>query len=112
MAVAGWVLVAAYVASVVVALVWGLFTAESLGLLGVAVGLVLTWSAALLPLSRAGRIMAGTAQMDTAADKLARAVYNQWTHEATVRSLNNPDPMPVRWRFTHRAVMEDRKSVV
>lgn len=106
LAVAGWVLAAAYVASVVVALVWGLFTAESLGLLGVAVGLVLTWSAALLPLSRAGRIMAGTAQMDTAADKLARAVYNQWTHEATVRSLNNPDPMPVRWRFTHRAVMD------
>lgn len=38
-------------------------------------------------------------QVDLAAATLAGAAREQWTAEAQVRSLDDPEPMPVRWRL-------------
>ncbi|HEY0803756.1 MAG TPA: NACHT domain-containing protein, partial [Pseudonocardiaceae bacterium] len=41
-----------------------------------------------------------------AKDVLAGMVDQQWRTEAMLRSLDDPDPIPVRWRITHREVMD------
>jgi hypothetical protein len=38
-----------------------------------------------------------------AAATLAEVVAEQWTQEATERSLGDPEPMPVRWRLSATA---------
>jgi hypothetical protein len=39
-----------------------------------------------------------SAALDRAKDRLAGAVAEQWKREAALRSLADPDPIPVRWR--------------
>jgi hypothetical protein len=47
-----------------------------------------------------------------AKDVLAGLVAEQWKTEAAVRSLDDPDPMPVQWRFTaHGEVMDHLANV-
>ncbi len=45
-------------------------------------------------------------QVTRAAQKLHAVVREQWRKEAEVRSLGEPDPMPVRWRLSDSAVMD------
>jgi NACHT domain len=42
-------------------------------------------------------------QTRQAAATLAEVVAEQWTQEATARSLGDPEPMPVRWRLSATA---------
>ncbi|WP_344242599.1 NACHT domain-containing protein [Actinocorallia libanotica] len=44
--------------------------------------------------------VASAQQVDDAAAALAHLVAGQWESEAELRSLEDPDPMPVRWRLT------------
>lgn len=51
--------------------------------------------------------VAATAQnVAKAKDVLAGMVDQQWRTEAMLRSLDDPDPMPVQWRLTRREVMD------
>ena len=45
-------------------------------------------------------------QLDLAAATLAGAVREQWTAEAQARSLDDPEPMPVRWRLSSPDLMD------
>src|SRR5215475_2374686 len=36
--------------------------------------------------------------LERVVEDLARAVHIQWTEEVSVRRLNDPDPLPIRWR--------------
>jgi transcriptional regulator with XRE-family HTH domain len=45
-----------------------------------------------------------TLTLETAADKLAELVREQWTREATARRLFYPTPILLAWRWSHRAV--------
>jgi len=45
-------------------------------------------------------------QVSQARETLAGLVSAQWRHEALARSLGDPQPMPVQWRLTERAVMD------
>lgn len=47
-----------------------------------------------------------TQQREYAAEKLAESVRVQWTSEAKVLGLADPDPMPVRWAFTKHDVSD------
>lgn len=64
-------------------------------------------------LVRRGRpVPPGTADLARAKDVLAGLVAEQWRAEAIARALDDPDPMPVRWRLTEqRAVMDHRANV-
>jgi hypothetical protein len=49
----------------------------------------------------------GPAQVAAAREVLAGLVAEQWHAEAVLRSLDDPDPIPVRWRITaSREVMD------
>jgi predicted NACHT family NTPase len=52
---------------------------------------------------------ATTRSVMEAKDALAEIVQQQWRTEATLRSLDNPDPVPVRWQLAGRELM-DRPS--
>jgi hypothetical protein len=52
------------------------------------------------------RAAATTAEVAKAKDVLAGIVGQQWRTEAMLRSLDDPDPIPVRWRLTRREVMD------
>lgn len=52
------------------------------------------------------RITATTPQLAEARDVLAGLIDQQWRTEARLRSLDDPDPIPVRWRPTRREVMD------
>ncbi|GAA0953207.1 NACHT domain-containing protein [Actinocorallia libanotica] len=61
-----------------------------------------------------GRDAAGAVTPETvgnAAEALARLVKAQWTTEAAIRALDDPDPMPVRWRLAEAAVMDHPERV-
>lgn len=60
-------------------------------------GLVTWWRRSARPVA-----VTGTAEMLRAKDVLARLVAAQWNTEAAIRSLDHPDPMPVRWQLTAR----------
>jgi hypothetical protein len=49
-----------------------------------------------------------TADIGQAKDVLAGLVFEQWKFEAARRSLDDPDPMPVRWRLTDEAMDHPR----
>jgi NACHT domain len=55
--------------------------------------------------------LAGAAQVARAAEELRAAVWEQWRREAEVRSLGDPDPMPVRWRLSDPAVMDHDEHI-
>jgi hypothetical protein len=49
---------------------------------------------------------ATTQDVAKANDVLAGIVDRQWRMEAVLRSLDDPDPIPVQWRLTRREVMD------
>ncbi|MGH4015897.1 MAG: hypothetical protein ACRDSL_18645 [Pseudonocardiaceae bacterium] len=51
-------------------------------------------------------------QVAQARELLAMRVREQWRREAEARSLGDPEPMPVRWALTERAVMDHPKLVM
>jgi hypothetical protein len=52
------------------------------------------------------RTAATTQDVAEAKNVLAGIVDQQWRTEAMLRSLDDPDPIPVRWRLTRREVMD------
>ncbi|HZE00429.1 MAG TPA: NACHT domain-containing protein [Pseudonocardiaceae bacterium] len=54
---------------------------------------------------------ARTSQVAQVAQELAAAVREQWRREAEVRSLGDPDPMPVRWRLSDPTVMDHGERI-
>ncbi|HEU5159446.1 MAG TPA: NACHT domain-containing protein [Streptosporangiaceae bacterium] len=48
--------------------------------------------------------------LERAKDLLAGAVAQQWKDEARLRSLDNPDPIPVRWRTPEQAAVMDHPA--
>ncbi|MFE7075235.1 NACHT domain-containing protein [Streptomyces sp. NPDC057620] len=54
----------------------------------------------------------GDASLVQAADDLASAVQRQWREEAALRRLNDPYPLPVRWRPAEPQLMESWRSLV
>jgi hypothetical protein len=52
-----------------------------------------------------------SSQVAQAAQELAVAVREQWRREAEVRSLGDPDPMPVRWRLSDPTVMDHDEHI-
>ncbi|MDX6741332.1 NACHT domain-containing protein [Actinocorallia sp. A-T 12471] len=111
---AGLLLLAASVAVVLKVLHdKGLDTAADVGQV---VGVVLAAGvpAALLCVwwSRGRRAQAVTSDaVESASDVLARVVADQWRQEAVARQLDDPDPIPVRWRLTGLPVMDHATSV-
>lgn len=56
--------------------------------------------------------MVATRDIVHAKDALAVSVTNQWRAEAVLRSLDDPDPMPIRWRLTrHVEAMDHAENV-
>ena len=51
-----------------------------------------------------------TEALALAKDMLAGVVAEQWKHEAALRSLDDPDPIPVRWRTPERAAVMDHAA--
>lgn len=49
---------------------------------------------------------ASAEQVEQAAATLAELVYEQWRAEAQARALDDPEPMPVRWRLTSPELMD------
>lgn len=72
-----------------------------------AVPAVLAWLVGWWRTSTAPRPAPSGEELEQAAAKLAEAVAEQWREEAEARSLNDPAPMPVRWRATGRAELVD-----
>lgn len=110
----GMVLLAASVLALLVA--WRLKDLGTAANIGQIVGVALTvptLMAALVSWWRRGRwpTAATPEQVRSAADVLAQLVADQWGEEAKVRSLNNPDPIPVRWRLTTAGLMDHPASV-
>lgn len=60
---------------------------------------------------RADGRLASAEEADHAAATLAELVREQWTAEAQARALNDPVPMPVRWRLAEPSLM-DHRSVI
>ncbi|MCA1704327.1 MAG: hypothetical protein LC808_14130, partial [Actinobacteria bacterium] len=77
------------------------------------VAVVLALPTLMIPLARRlRRELAPTAgQVSQARDTLAGLVAEQWRREALARSLGDPEPMPVRWRLTERAVMDHPRLI-
>lgn len=104
------------VGSVVVALVlarrYQLDTAATLvGLVGGVPGLTGLWLAwAAYTADRAEA--AGETELAEVADQLAAAVRRQWEDEAALRQLNDPYPLPVRWRPAPAALVERWPALV
>lgn len=71
-----------------------------------AVGLVLWWRRS------AGPVAATAAHVDEAKEVLAGLVAEQWTAEAALRSVEDPHPIPVRWRLTERDEVMDHPENV
>ncbi len=60
---------------------------------------------------RAGIPMAATSQEVAAAkDVLAGLIDQQWRTEVTLRSLDDPDPIPVQWSVTHQDEIMDHPA--
>jgi DNA-binding SARP family transcriptional activator len=51
-------------------------------------------------------------RLDRAAGQLASAISRQWTVEVEMRSLNRPEPVPVRWSGTGRHVAAVASAVL
>jgi hypothetical protein len=91
-----------------------LATAANLGqVLGVVLA-VPALSAGLVAWSRSKSrpAVAPSNSVPLAAEALARLVAEQWEAEAAILSLDDPDPMPIRWRLaTDTGVMDHPRSV-
>jgi hypothetical protein len=54
----------------------------------------------------------GAPSLAAVADELAVAVGNQWEREAAVRRLNDPLPLPVRWRTAEPPISDEWEGLV
>ncbi|GAA1024527.1 hypothetical protein Aple_101940 [Acrocarpospora pleiomorpha] len=90
----------------------GLQTAANLAQL---VGVVLVVPTLLVPLwlwwrQSAARPAVTSEQVTHTKDVLAGLVEQQWKTEATLRSLDDPDPIPVRWHLTPTVRVMDQPA--
>ncbi|MFG1687232.1 NACHT domain-containing protein [Nonomuraea sp. NPDC049269] len=53
-----------------------------------------------------------SADIGTAQDILAGLVAQQWRDEAVLRSLGDPEPMPLAWRSTERLELADHPEII
>jgi hypothetical protein len=53
-----------------------------------------------------------TSEIDVAKDILAGLVNEQWTEETVVRSLGDPEPIPVPWRSTEHEELMDHPRLI
>src|SRR5262245_14529535 len=53
---------------------------------------------------------AGPEKVTRALDMLAGLVSDQWRAESSLRSLDDPDPIPVQWRVTARQELLDQSA--
>ncbi|GAA4990123.1 hypothetical protein HD597_007971 [Nonomuraea thailandensis] len=53
-----------------------------------------------------------SADIDTAKDILAGLVAEQWRDETVLRSLGDPEPMPLPWRSTERRELVDHPGII
>jgi hypothetical protein len=58
------------------------------------------------------RVAPKPADLESAKEILAGVVEEQWRVEATIRSLDDPDPIPVVWRLTERNELMDRPDQI
>lgn len=107
-AVGGVLLVAGVVYAVV--LVWHdpstPVRISMLAFLLAATGALVTMLSAATKRRRAARLPATAEQVSQAAATLAGRVREQWDDEAQIRSLEDPEPMPVRWRLSSNSLMD------
>ncbi|HEX2317018.1 MAG TPA: NACHT domain-containing protein, partial [Thermomonospora sp.] len=75
-----------------------------------AVPAVLAWLVAWWRQGVAPQAPPAAEELARAADVLAGQVAEQWKAEAVLRSLDDPDPMPVRWRITARTRLMDHPA--
>lgn len=73
-------------------------------------GLIQLWSS--WRKSRAPTRAPTSADIDTAKDILAGLVAQQWREEPVLRSLCDPEPMPLPWRSTGRRELVDRPEII
>jgi Novel STAND NTPase 3 len=86
---------------------WAPVLGTGVAIVGTLVTLVTSW---LQQRSAEGEL-ARAQQVARAAEELRAAVWEQWRREAEVRSLGDPDPMPVRWRLSDPAVMDHDEHI-
>jgi NACHT domain-containing protein len=104
-------------------LVWLVYVLETQGLaranqwtpilsLGVTItGAVITLVIPWLSQRPAAGELTGVELLGRAAEVLQAAVREQWRNEVEVRSLGDPDPMPVRWRLSDSALMDHDEHI-
>lgn len=101
---AGLLAVAGCVTVVALTLRSGLASAASaVTLVSAAVAALRWWRRTATPVVLPGRV-------SEAQQVLAGMVARQWRSEALLRSLDDPDPMPVQWRLTQREGVMDHPA--
>jgi NACHT domain len=70
---------------------------------GAPAGLYLAWASY--------RLQAVDTDLETRADQLAKSVGRQWRHEAQVRRLNEPYPLPVSWSAADPVLTDSWESL-
>jgi hypothetical protein len=75
---------------------------------GVAVTSLVAWERRQ---RRARRAPRSSDEVAAAVNTLAEVVLAQWRHEARLRGLEDPAPMPVRWRLASARVMDHPLAV-
>lgn len=103
----GWLTVALVFQGVDRAGRWTPVLGTGVAMVGTLVTLVTSW---LQQRPVVGEL-AGAEQVARAAGELRAVVWEQWRREAEVRSLGDPDPMPVRWRLSDPAVMDHDEHI-
>src|SRR5690349_12625781 len=93
-----------------VLLIWGLQTSATVAQAISVVLAIPTLAAALLLRRDAGPTVLTPDAVTAAKDVLAGLVDQQWRTEAVLRSLGNPDPIPVRWRATADDALVDHPA--
>jgi hypothetical protein len=68
-------------------------------------------SAAYLSRPPAAGALPRTPQREHAVERLVESVYLQWTEEAKIRGLFDPEPMPVHWTLTEHNVSDQSRHI-
>lgn len=84
-------------------------TSSTLAAVAGAIVAVLAWAARR---RQAAWLPASAEQVDTAVATLAGIVREQWDDEARVRSLDDHEPMPVRWHLSGGALMDHPDVII
>lgn len=86
------------------------YVAAATGVVTFAKSLAEFWS--LLRRSAVPLAAPRTSDVETATDILAGLVMEQWTEETILRSLDDPEPIPVPWRSTEREELMDSPPLI